>query len=114
MTFFRRFLPVVADAHLEAPDPGRPIPLYDPEGVLGQLNRTFKRRLGDRVEGLFQDACVSGDLDTAEELLTVLENMQRRRDASTRDRRVDDGAFAAAREELARRRRAAERKRRGD
>jgi hypothetical protein len=112
MPFLRRFLPVVADAQLEAPDPGRPIPLYDPEGVLGQINRTLKRRLGDRVEDLFQDACIAGDLDTAEELLTVLENMQNRRDASGQDRRVNDDVFAAAREELARRRKAAERKRR--
>jgi hypothetical protein len=83
------------------------------KGVLGQLNRTFRRRLSDRVEDLFQDACVAGDLDTAEELLNVLENMQKRRGDPGEDRRVHDDVFAAAREELARRRRSAEQNRRG-
>jgi hypothetical protein len=62
----RRFLPVASDARLAAPDLLRPIPLYDPEGILGRINRTFRRRLRDRVEDLFQDACISGDLATAE------------------------------------------------
>jgi hypothetical protein len=110
MPFLRRFPLVGPDANLAAPDSGRPIPLYDPEGVLGQLNRTFRRRLSDRVEDLFQQACVAGDLDTAEELLTILENMQKRREALGQERRAGDHIFAAAREELARRRDEAERK----
>ena len=65
----RRFLPVASDARLAPPDLLRPIQLYDPEGILGRINRTFRRRLRDRVEDLFQDACISGDLSTAEELL---------------------------------------------
>ena len=106
MPLLRRFLPVTSEAHLEAPDPHRPIPLYDPGGVVDRLNRTFRRRLRDRVEDLFQDACVAGDLATAEELLGVLENMQKRRDGAGQDRRANDAPFAAAREELARRKRA--------
>ncbi len=103
----RRFLPVASDARLAAPDLQRPIPLYDPEGILGRINRTFRRRLRDRVEDLFQDACISGDLATAEELLTVLEHMHaRRRDGPNRRAGV---SFDKAREELARRRRIAER-----
>ena len=109
MSLIRRFLPVVSEAHLEAPDPQRPIPLYEPGGMMDRLNRTFRRRLRDRVEDLFQDACVAGDLATAEELLGVLENMQKRRQGIGQDRRVSDAPFAAAREELARRKRAAAR-----
>ncbi len=75
----RRFLPVASDARLAPPDLLRPIQLYDPQGILGRISRTFRRRLGDRVEDLFQDACISGDLATAEELLAVLEHMHARR-----------------------------------
>jgi hypothetical protein len=108
MPILRRFLPVASDARLEAPDPRRPIPLYDPDGAAWARNRVFRRRLRDRIEDLFQDACVSGDLATAEELLTVLENAQRRRTPTEGERRIDDASFAKAREELARRKRAAE------
>ena len=75
---------------------------------MNRLNRSFRRRLRDRVEDLFRDACVTGDLATAEELLGVLENMQKRRQATGQDRRAGDSPFTAAREELARRKRAAE------
>lgn len=108
MPFLRRFLPVAKEAQLEAPDPLRPIPLYDPDGTARGTNRGFRRRLRDRIEDLFQDACVSGDLATAEELLNVLENVQRRRTPSAGERRIDDASFAKAHEELARRKRAAE------
>jgi RNA polymerase-interacting CarD/CdnL/TRCF family regulator len=108
MAFFHRYLPVAADARLAPPDLHRPIPLYDPEGILDRVNRTFRRRMSDRVEDLFQEACMSGDLTTAEELLTVLERMQsRQRGTSRSNRRVSDGAFAKAHEELARRKRLA-------
>jgi hypothetical protein len=111
MPLFGHLLPVVADAHLATPAAAtRPIPLYDPGGLMDQLNRPFRRRLGDRVEDLFQDACITADLDTAEKLLAVLENMQERQTASGENRRVGDGTFAAAREELALRKKAAERK----
>ena len=104
----RRFLPVASDARLAPPDLLRLIQLYDPEGLLSRINRTFRRRLRDRVEDLFQDACISGDLATAEELLTILEHMHaRRRDGP--DRRAIAISFDQAREELAKRRRVAER-----
>jgi len=109
MSLIRRFLPIGSQANLEAPDPHRPIPLDDAGGMLDRLNRTFRRRLRDRVEDLFQDACITGDLATAEELLNVLENMQKRRQGSGQDRRVGDTRFTAAREELARRKHAAAR-----
>ncbi len=51
---------------------------------------------------------MSGDLVTAEELLSVLENVQRRRTPSEGERRIDDASFARAREELARRKQAVE------
>jgi len=82
---------------MEAPDPQRPIPLYDPGGMMNRMNRSFRRRLRDRVEDLFHDACVTGDLATAEELLGVLENMQKRRQATGQDRRAGDSPFTAAR-----------------
>jgi hypothetical protein len=102
----RRFLPVASDASLAPPDRQRRIALYDPEGILGRINRSFRRRLRDRVEDLFQDACISGDLATAEELLTVLEHMHLRRHDGP-DRRAADVSFDKARQELARRRRTA-------
>jgi hypothetical protein len=104
----RRFLPVASDARLAPPDLLRPIQLYDPGGILGRISRTFRRRLRDRVEDLFQDACISGDLATAEELLAVLEHMHARRSDGP-DRRAISISFDKAREELARRRRLAER-----
>src|SRR5579863_4054230 len=113
MPFLRRFVSVAREAHLEAPDPHRPIPLYDPDGTARGTNRGFRRRLRDRIEDLFQDACVSGDLATAEELLNVLENAQRRRTPSAGERRIEDASFARAREELARRKRVAEQRKGG-
>ena len=104
MSFFRRFLPVASEVHLEAPDSKRPMQLYDPGGMVSRLNRAFRRRLTDRVEDLFHDACSAGDLDTAEEVLAILENMQNRREGAGTDRRMANEFFSAAREELARRR----------
>jgi hypothetical protein len=77
---FRFKNPLVArNANLTPPDPRRRLEVYDPEGLMDRLNRTFRRRLSDRVESLFQEACLADDLDTAEELLTVLVNMHERR-----------------------------------
>jgi hypothetical protein len=78
--------------------------VYDPEGLMDRLNRTFRRRLSDRVEALFQEACLADDLDTAEELLTVLVNMHgRRRRNFGGERRISAEAVVKIREELSRR-----------
>lgn len=102
---FRFRNPLVArDANLTPPDPRRRLEVYDPQGFMDRLNRTFRRRLSDRVEALFQEACLDGDLDTAEELLTVLVNMQeRRRRNFGGERRISDDTVVKIREELARR-----------
>jgi hypothetical protein len=52
--------------------------LHDRLALLGQ---SYRRRLSDHVEAVFEEACLSGDLDTAEDLLRVLERMQARADA---------------------------------
>ncbi len=45
------------------PDPARL------KARLDSVGRSFRRRLTDRIEDLFEEACLSGDLDTAEALL---------------------------------------------
>lgn len=49
---------------------------------LHSLRQSFRRRLSDQVEAVFQEACLSGDLHTAEDLLATLERMQARADAA--------------------------------
>jgi hypothetical protein len=71
--------------------------------VRERINRVLRRRLSDRVEDVFQEACMSGDLDTAEELLRVLEAMHARRQALVGDRRISSADLVRAREDLARR-----------
>jgi len=102
---FRFKNPLVArNARLSPPDPHRRLEVYDPEGLMDRLNRTFRRRLSDRVEALFQEACLADDLDTAEELLTVLVNMHGRRSRNFGgERRISDEAVVKIREELSRR-----------
>ncbi|MDE2581783.1 MAG: hypothetical protein KGL52_09125 [Rhodospirillales bacterium] len=39
---------------------------------------SLKRRLSDKIEDVLEEACVIGDLQTAEELLQVLEFMDAR------------------------------------
>jgi len=97
--------PLVArGAKLTPPDPPRRVLVDDPEGVMKRLNKMFRRRLSDRVGDLFQAACLAGDLDTAEELLTVLMNMhERRQRIFGGERRISDEALVKMREELARR-----------
>jgi hypothetical protein len=104
MALFRRYLSIARGAKFAAIDPHRRIATYDPQGLLDRVNRTLRRRLSDRVEDAFKEACLSGDLDTAEELLTVLESMHARRcEKFGQDRRIDDGSLVKARAELAQR-----------
>lgn len=72
--------------------------------VRHRINRTLRRRLSDRVVDVFQEACMTGDLETAEELLQVLEAMQARRQAIVGERRLSNEEVVRAREELASRR----------
>jgi len=103
MAFSLRYL-IARGVKFATPDPHRKIPVYDPAGVRDRLNRTFRRRLSDRVEDLFQEACLAGDTDTAGELLTVLVNLQERRSrALGSERRINAETVAKAREELTKR-----------
>jgi hypothetical protein len=69
--------------------------------VRERINRVFRRRLSDRVTEVFDEACISGDLDTAEELLVVLEAMHVRRQAAAGERRIGDEDVVRARDEFA-------------
>lgn len=72
-----------------------------PDSRLGRINSAFRRRLDDAVEDVFSRACLSGDLETAGELLHVMENMhQRRIKAFGSDRRINDEMIVRARREL--------------
>jgi hypothetical protein len=69
--------------------------------ILARINSVLRRRLADRVEALFQTSCASGDLETADEVLVVLANMQEReRRKFGGERRVSSDPVAKAREEL--------------
>ena len=60
----------------------------------------LKNRLSDRIADIFQQAVMTGDLDTAEDLLTIMQNMHERRQAAAGERRVDDEAIVRARHDL--------------
>jgi hypothetical protein len=72
--------------------------------VRDRMNRTLRRRLSDRVMDVFNESCIAGDLDTAEELLAVMQGMHRRREAAMGDRRLSTQDLDAARDDLAIRR----------
>lgn len=58
-----------------------PSPIDDRLSVrLNSLRQSFRRRLSDQIEAVFQEACLSGDIATAEDLLLTLERMQARAD----------------------------------
>ena len=79
--------------------PDRPIPAER----MSRMYVALKRRLSDKIEDVLEEACVIGDLQTAEELLQVLEYMhvrQPRRMAS--DRRAQADRLASLRTEVGR------------
>ena len=64
---------------------------------------SLKRRLSDQVEDVLEEACVIGDLQTAQELLQVLEYMHARQPRSIgHDRRVQVDRLASLRTEVVR------------
>ena len=73
-----------------------------------RVNPALRRRLSDRVAEVFQEACLGGDLETAEQLLGVMQDIQERRAVAGRDRRAGDAELQRAREELATRKAARE------
>lgn len=76
-----------------------------PQG-LDTVLRTLRRRLDDRVAEVFQVACMSGELEAAEKLLEVLEDLheRRRRDHGRERREINEELIQRARGELQRRR----------
>jgi hypothetical protein len=65
-----------------------------------RVNRMLKNRLSDRVDDVFQQAMIAGDLDTAEDLLSIMENMHERRRSAAGEARINDEALVRARLEL--------------
>ena len=96
---------LAGDARFSAREPNQELPVYDPDKVLERLNKTLRRRLSDRIEAVFQATCMTGELDTAADLLTVLGNVRERgRRAFGDERRISDDPVAKAQEELVTRR----------
>ena len=79
-------------------------PKIDDERLKARLNavrRSFRRRLTDRIEDLFEEACLSGDIATADDLFQTLERMQARAELrETNPRRRPRIPLAALRAEL--------------
>jgi hypothetical protein len=76
----------------------------DPARLQARINgvaRSFRRRLTDRIEDLFEEACLSGDLETAEALLRAHATATARGVAERgRDRRDSGQALARLHETL--------------
>jgi hypothetical protein len=66
------------DARFLARDRNTEQAISDPDRVLERISKTLRRRLSDRIEAVFQAACMTGELDTAADLLTVLGNVRER------------------------------------
>ena len=72
-----------------------------PGGRMARLNQSLKRRLDDDLEDVFHRACATDDLESASDLLTVLEKWHERRSAHYgRERRISGAALERARREL--------------
>ncbi len=72
-----------------------------PVARLDRVKAAQRRRLDDSVDDAFRQACVSGDLDTAQELLAVLVAMHaRRRTTFGSERRTISDSLQRAQEEL--------------
>ena len=74
-----------------------------PAERMNRMYLSLRRRLSDKIEDVLEEACMSRDLDTAEELLQVLEFMQTRRpESDNQNRRSSDEALDRARVAVAR------------
>jgi len=75
--------------------------LQIPGARLARVNSALKRRLDDDVEEVFHRACATNDLESAADLLTLLEKWHARRSASYgRERRITGANLQRARKEL--------------
>jgi len=78
-------------------------PDYPPDALHRHLSGSapgLRRRLTDRVEDIFHEACLSGNLEIAEDLLWLMEKMYARRRFNDQ-RAQDNEALVRARQELA-------------
>ena len=74
-----------------------------PVGRLDRINQSLKRRLDDDIEGVFNRACASNDLEAATDLLRLLEKQHARRAPGlARERRVSSANLQQARRDLER------------
>jgi hypothetical protein len=81
-------------------------PAVPPERM-SRMYVSLKRRLSDKIEDVLEEACVIGDLQTAEELLQVLEFMHARHPrAIGPERRASADRLANLRREVERLRQA--------
>ena len=72
-----------------------------PGARLARVNQSLKRRLDDDVEEVFSRACASNDLESAADLLALLEKWHARRSSSYgRERRIAGASLTRARKEL--------------
>ena len=72
------------------------------ERLTSRINSVLRRRLSDRIETVFKAARLTGDQETAAELLRVLANVrERERRKLGAERRASDDPEAKARDELA-------------
>ena len=75
-----------------------------PGARLARVNQAHKRRLDDDVEDVFHRACATNDLESATDLLLLLEKWHTRRSESYgRERRISSANLQRARKELERR-----------
>lgn len=96
----RRLTTIITDRFVRRDIPPQaPMPVS--AVVKERMNRMFRRRLSDRVLEVLYEACISGDLETASELLQVVEAMHARRQSAAGDRRLSDKEIVEAREDLA-------------
>jgi hypothetical protein len=72
-----------------------------PGARLARVNQSLKRRLDDDVEEVFNRACATNDLESAADLLALLEKWHQRRQANYgRERRIIGAGLQRARKEL--------------
>lgn len=72
-----------------------------PGSRLTRLNQSLKRRLDDDLEDVFNRACATRDIESARDLLALMEKWhQRRAERYGRERRINSAALERARAEM--------------
>jgi hypothetical protein len=72
-----------------------------PDAPPADARQTLRRRMEDRIESLYNRACMANDLEAASDLLALLEKWFARRSANPgRERRVNAAALQRARRRL--------------